>query len=116
MRELESLLAAAAREDDIASLLSDDVMALLEAAVESNGRIQRIHTAGGLHLNAGGRNFLPAGYTPREEARWEAALKELLGQQLVEGVGSHGTSFRVTKQGYEVADKRKAARSSQGKS
>jgi len=42
--------------------------------------------------------------TPREVAKWEAALNELIQDDLVIERGSKGELFDLTSKGYEVAD------------
>ena len=40
----------------------------------------------------------------REVAKWEAAIQELVGNQLLVGIGHKGEIFELTNLGYQIAD------------
>ena len=84
--------------------LSDDAKDLLLSAKNADGYIVYALYRGGASLEAANRNFINPEDSPREEARWKAALDELLERGLIEAVGQKGETFRVTKLGYDVGD------------
>lgn len=86
--------------------LSEDAQQLLVAASAGDGRVWHIRHSSGCILKAGGQN-LYEGNSPREAARWEGALQELLGVGLVQVRGYKGEVFEVTREGYQVADQLK---------
>lgn len=84
--------------------LSDDARTLLvEAATDGVGIISRIQTIEGLIIQTSGRHFAEQG-NARSEARWDYALKEILLQGFIEGMGGKGQTFRVTHEGFQAAD------------
>ena len=84
--------------------LSNDAQRLLaEAAKDSHGRIVRMDTMGGLYIQTNGREFIEQ-RTTREEALWEAVLTELESQHLIEPLSFERAVFRVTDEGYRIAD------------
>lgn len=76
---------------------------LLAAASDPNGDIIKLSFLGGSSIQSNGRNFIESN-SARETAKWEAALKTLLVEKLIEAVGNKGTIFRVTHYGYQIAD------------
>ena len=82
---------------------------LLVSAKNGDGYILYAQFIGGASLQAAIRNFINPKNSHREEARWKAALDELLERQLIESVGDKGETFRLTKLGYEIADGIEAA-------
>jgi len=88
--------------------LSDEAKQLLvEASLDAHGRILSVPTMGGLHLATHNRNFGQTG-DARSEAKWKAALAELVSLSLIESLGSKGEVFAVTDEGFRVADFLKA--------
>ena len=84
--------------------LSEDAGHLLiEAAKSSGGEILRTRPAGGLVIQANGRNLCERG-NPRSEARWNGALEELVDYGLVNDPTGKGQVFGVTHKGFEIAD------------
>jgi hypothetical protein len=69
--------------EPVPRLSNDAERLLVEAAKDSHGRIVRMNTMGGLYIQTNGREFIED-RTAREEARWEAVLKELESQHLIE--------------------------------
>jgi hypothetical protein len=106
VEELEAFFSALpeAGQQSVAASLSDDAKDLLLSAKNSDGYILYLQYMGGATVQVAGRNFINPENNPREEARWKAALKELLNRGLLEAVGYKGETFRLTKLGYEVAD------------
>ena len=71
--------------------LAEEAKILLAEAINDKGMIIKPNTMDGF-LN------------PRSEARWEGALNDLLDLGLVENLGGRGEMFKVTREGFEVAD------------
>jgi hypothetical protein len=104
INDLQAFISAAEDQQGVESSLTDDAKELLMSAASSDGHILYARFIGGAHLQAGNRNFINAEKGAREEARWKAALDELLERHLVEDLGFKGETFRVTKLGYNIAD------------
>lgn len=106
VEELEAFFSALPEEGQksVAASLSDDAKDLLLSAKNTDGYILYLQYMGGATLQAAGKNFINPEDNPREEARWKAALNELIDRGLAEAVGSKGETFRLTKLGYEVGD------------
>lgn len=107
VEELSALLTAAPSRKSVE--LSDDSVELLTAAASTDGNIMYMSYGGGASVSAGNRNFITS-YSPREEARWKAAIEELLNYGLIEDMGYKREIFQVTKSGYDAADQIKARR------
>lgn len=85
---------------------------LLEAALDPNGTVIMTRTMDGLIIHVNGKQ-LAERKNPRSEAKWQAAVRDLLHQRLLEGRGK-GEVLTVTAEGYRAADDLKAAESTQG--
>ena len=83
-------------------MLSKEATLLLSKA-KSDGQILRLQVIGGLIIQANGEN-LAADAPPREVANWEGAISELEKLGYVESVNSKREVFRLTRDGYEMAD------------
>jgi len=83
--------------------LSDEAKRLLVAAADSDGTVMRVLVMEGTIIQAGGQQMAEMG-DRRDEARWEAALQELVERGLLEPRGHKGEVFAVTNRGYEQAD------------
>lgn len=77
---------------------------LIEAAKDKYGHIIRAEYMGGIDIETNERNFI-SDNTPRIIAIWEAALKELEDNQLIEPKSYKREIFSVTRKGYEVVEK-----------
>lgn len=85
-------------------MLSDAAKILLkEAAQDRNGTIMFYRTLQGLGVETNGKNFVES-HDPREEARWEKAVQELIDFELIQDRGYKGEVYGVTHSGFEVAD------------
>jgi hypothetical protein len=84
--------------------LTVDAQGLLQkAAASDKGEILR-------HPGSGGPFFVPGQQfktdpSPRETARWEEVMKELIANGFVRDSNGKGIIFRVTSDGYEEADR-----------
>lgn len=84
--------------------LSEDAKRLLkQASLDPQGTIMLIKTMGGTSLQTNRINFISSS-EPRETARWEGAIDELLSKQLLVIKGTKGEVFKITNLGYQVAD------------
>lgn len=84
--------------------LSDEAKRLLlEAAKGENGTILSVRFIGGQSIQANGINFVDS-KDRRSIARWEAALEQLIQEQLVVELGHEHEIFEVTDKGYNIAD------------
>jgi len=90
-------------ENSTPSLSDDAKELLLEASNDPSGDIMSLSYLGGATIQTNGRNFLTDN-TPREKARWEAALNQLIEESLVENIGHKGEIYQVTHSGYQMAD------------
>jgi hypothetical protein len=84
--------------------LSREAQALLKACSEDpSGQILHIPHLGGVVIQVSGKNFVEDN-TPRSRAKWEGALAELENEGLLEAVGAKRQIFKMTREGYAVAD------------
>jgi hypothetical protein len=81
---------------------------LLEAVQDPHGSVLKVMTRGGLTIGTNGKNMVTAPQDPRSQALWEGALEEILTKGLVADVSYKGEGFRVTREGYALADLLKA--------
>lgn len=85
--------------------LSDDAKILLiEASKDGSGEVIKVGYSGGFAVQTNGKQ-INKDSSPREKARWEAAIGDLINLELLTTVGYKGEIFRLTDSGYEVADK-----------
>lgn len=83
--------------------LSREAQELLLEAVAGTGDIIVIAFLGGSAVQANGRNFVESG-NPRSRAIWEGAVQELVQINLLQAVGHKGEVYRVTREGYDLAE------------
>lgn len=84
--------------------LSKESQTLLkEASNDISGTILRLAYIGGISIQTNGQQFVE-GDNPREQAMWEGAIDELESEGLIQAQGYKRESFRITREGYEVAD------------
>ncbi len=77
---------------------------LLEAVKDPHGSIMKIRTLGGLIVQTNNKNMVTSPNDGRCEALWEAAVNELLENDLIADLSYKGEVFHVTHSGYELAD------------
>lgn len=85
------------------SLSSDAVVLLFNATKDSSGEIIKVRSRDGLTVQTNGMEFVKR-MNARDEARWEAAVDELLIANFIQSVGPKGEIKRVTKRGFDVID------------
>lgn len=76
---------------------------LMEASVDPHGAVMNVNTHSGRIVQTNGRNFVE-GRNARSEAQWEGAIRELEGLNLLEAQGYKREVFRLTQEGYSLAD------------
>ena len=84
-------------------LSSESTDLLVEATADRNGTIGMAATMHGLFLQTNGKDFVKPD-NARSEAKGRAAIRELIQLGLIEDRGHKGEVFRVTAEGYRVAD------------
>jgi len=97
IRRNEKLTEAA--EDE--SLSAEARELLVEAADDPNGSVDLVPTKTAFDIQTNGKSF-GNHEDPREQARWKAALDELLNRRFLEQV--YGMDFKVTDSGYKMAE------------
>ena len=95
--------------DDQLRLSKNAKTLLIDAAKDDEGSILKIHTLGGVVIKGGAGGFGYAIDSPREEAIWIGALRDLLSQGLVQDPKGTGGYFKVTDRGFELAVRLKGA-------
>ena len=89
------------REPEVPSLSEEAMSMLVTGAKDKDGVIMRLSTMGGIRFVVQGQELNEP--NPRSEALWQAALDELTSKGLVRDSGN-GVAYRITKQGFTVAD------------
>lgn len=88
-----------------AKVLEVEAARLLKTAADSDdGTIMMLRRMGGLRIQAGGQQMIPAGANARVIARWIAAVEALEDLGLIDATSYRREMFRVTDAGYEAAD------------
>lgn len=84
--------------------LSEEARILLkEASQDASGMIFFLQTGGGTDIETHEKSFI-TDQSRRTIAKWEAALNELVSNELVVERGEKGEVFEVTAKGYQFAD------------
>ena len=79
-------------------------MILIEEAGKDRSRaIMKVRTGGGLRVMTNGKDFVEPD-SPRSEARWENAVRELVGMGLIEDAKGLDEVFEVIHLGFEFID------------
>lgn len=85
------------------TLSSEARLLLKEASLDSHGNIMHMRYIGGTNIQTNSKNFITS-QERREVAKWEAALDELMANDLILDRGHKGEVFEVTNLGYQIAD------------
>lgn len=89
--------------------LSDEAKQLLiEASLDKRGTILKIEAMDGMHISTHNTKFGEKG-DPRSEAKWKAAMNQLVNIGLIEDRGYKGEVFTLTDEGFRIADLLKTA-------
>jgi Domain of unknown function (DUF4062) len=99
------LHASEAAAENPTAALSNEAKKILVEAKNADGYILYIEDSIGSHLQVGNNNLINPSLNNREVARWKAAVDELVDRRLIDAIGYQGETFRLTKLGYEIADK-----------
>jgi len=91
------------RLPDIPKLSREAQVLLKEASQDSAGDIIRLLTLGGFNVQTNGKQMVED-KSARNEAIWEAAIEELEKAGLIVDRGYKREIFRVTREGYELAE------------
>ncbi len=83
---------------------------LLEAVEDPHGSVLRVMTFSGLTVQANNKNMVSAPRDGRCQAVWQGAIEKLVDNDLIADRGYEGEVFRVTREGYELADLLKGAK------
>jgi hypothetical protein len=83
--------------------ISREAQVLLLEAVKSDGQILRLSAMSGTVVQAGGKNM--ADDSPRSIAIWDGAVNELEQFRFIQSAGLKRQVFRVTRDGYEAAER-----------
>ncbi len=76
---------------------------LIEAVRDKDGLVIKTKSLDGLSVGTNGKQFVEKG-NPRSEAEGEAAVDELCEMGYLKSEGYKGVLFKVTHEGYRVAD------------
>jgi len=76
---------------------------LMEATADPHGIVMMLETNLGLHMQTNGKQLTETG-NARAAAVWQAAMRELLNNGLLQSQGHNGEMFKVTAEGYRVGD------------
>jgi hypothetical protein len=87
----------------VPSLSEPAKIILIEASQDDRGTIWKPRSRKGLVIQTAGKDLVE-NQDPRTNARWEAALRELQDNGLIQDRGGRGEVFAVTDEGYRVAD------------
>lgn len=90
---------------ELASALTEEARVLLrEASADRGGTILKIGTLDGRFLQTNGKTFGGERGDRRESARWEYALDQLIGADLVLRRGHKDQVFELSEPGYRLAE------------
>lgn len=94
-----------ASEADAVPHMSDEAKELLiEASISNDGTVVLLRVMQGMILRSNNKDFGKVG-DPRSEAKWVAAVEELLILDLIRDQGGEGEVFSVTNEGFQVAER-----------
>ncbi|PSL32599.1 DUF4062 domain-containing protein [Dyadobacter jiangsuensis] len=86
-------------------LMSDSAKLLLkECALDEDGEIYMVNYIGGFELQTNNKK-INTDNSARTLANFQSAIKELQSLGLIHSIGTQGTGFRITAEGYNLADK-----------
>jgi len=86
-------------------LIRESQVLLKAASADPNGVILYVHRIGGVVIQTNAKGFLDDSSDARTIANWESAISELEALGLIESAGPKREMFKVTRLGYEVADR-----------
>ena len=84
-------------------LSSEAKQLIIEAAADRHGTVMMVRSSEGRNIQTNGKQMAERG-NARSEAAWQAAVRELLHNGLLQSLGHEGEIFEVTAEGYRIAD------------
>jgi len=92
------------RSGELSDLSADAKQLLLECSEDAGGTVMCVMTMDGLIVSTNNKGFSASG-NPRSQAKWKAAVEELVRLGLLEPQGEEGEVLGITNAGYEAADR-----------
>lgn len=92
-----------ANQSHLPRLSEEAKQLLLEAAADHNGTVLSIGDKSGTIISSNNKRLAEMG-SHRSEAKWKAAIEDLVALGLLETRGHKGEVYSITHSGYEVAD------------
>lgn len=96
-------LAPLTKNSQLPKLTEEARQLIKEASLDINGIIMHLRLIGGTSIQANGKNMIED-QNRRTVAKWEAALTQLLNENLIIDRGHKGEIYEITERGYQVAD------------
>jgi hypothetical protein len=110
LREFESMAphpqAVEVSTADRPTLSSEAQQLIVECSLAKEGLLICINTMDGMLLQTNRKQFVER-RNPRSEAKWKAAVKELVDYSFLEAQGAKGEVYGMTDSGYQIADQLK---------
>jgi hypothetical protein len=100
----ETAFLSPVKELPVAPSLTEEGEFLLKWASDHNAKIHYLEEGGGAVLLVGGKNLIEQG-NERSRATWVSALQELEAKRLIIALGSKRETFKITREGFAVADR-----------
>ena len=97
------LATTSSRTPSIPSLSDEAQTVLIEAAQDPSGIVLKMKVMGGTIVQTNGKGFAELG-NARSSALWEAAVDELVSNDLLKPEGYKGEVFAITHEGFRVVD------------
>lgn len=101
--EVSELVFDGSIENEIPQLSKEAQMLLKEGSLCKVGQIERLKSAKGLEIFSNGKQFVDSG-DPKSIATWESSVEELEYENLIKDQGYKRQIFKLTKQGYDLAE------------
>lgn len=99
----ESITAPVQSTTHIPDLTKEARVLLKEASIDPHGTVIHARYIGGTDIQTNGKNLIGS-KERREVARWEAAIEELVSEELLFERGHKGEIYEVSNLGYQLAD------------
>jgi len=99
----ESITAPVESTTQLPELTKEARILLKEASLDPHGTIIHARYIGGTDIQTNGKNLIGS-KERREVARWEAAIEELVNEELLVERGHKGEIFEVSNLGYQLAE------------
>lgn len=90
-------------QPQLPQLSEEAIQLLLEASEDHHGTVLSIHVKEGTIIQSNNKQLAQMG-SHRSEAKWKAAIEDLVALGLLEARGYKGEVYSITHSGYEAAD------------